>query len=79
MDWEFFVAKETLLEENEELLWKGRLFWEDIIMCLKMLDGLLMNFMLIYIADYIFFNILLHKFNMCMMLLDSWIIEYLFS
>jgi hypothetical protein len=40
-------------------------------MCLKMLGGLLMQFMFIYIADYNFLNILLHKFNMHMMLLDS--------
>jgi len=40
-------------------------------MCLKMLHGLFMHFMLIYIDDYSFLNILLHKFNMCMMLLDS--------
>jgi hypothetical protein len=44
-----------------------------------MLDELFMHFMLIYIADYSFLNILLHKFNMCMMLLDSWILERLFS
>jgi len=39
-------------------------------MCLKMLNRLFLNFMLIYIVDYSFFNILLHKFNMHMMLLD---------
>jgi hypothetical protein len=38
-------------------------------MCLKMLDGLLMDFMLIYIIDYNFLNILLH--NICVMLFDS--------
>jgi len=35
--------------------------------------------MLIYIIDYNFLNILLHKFNMHMLLFDSWIIECLFS
>jgi hypothetical protein len=40
-------------------------------MCLKMLNGLLMHFMFIYIVNYIFLNILSHKFNMHMMLFDS--------
>jgi hypothetical protein len=40
-------------------------------MCLKMLDGLFMHFMFIYIVDYNFLNISLHKFNMRMILLDS--------
>ncbi len=36
-------------------------------MCLKMLDELFMHFMLIYIVNYRFLNILLHK---CIMLLE---------
>jgi hypothetical protein len=39
----------------------------------------LMHFMLIYITDCNIMIMLLHKFNMRMVLLDSWIIECLFS
>jgi len=57
-----------LLEENDCL--KRQVILRRQYRVFKDLDGLLMHFMLIYIVNYNFLNILLHKINMCMMLFD---------
>ncbi len=77
-----FCGKGDVIGRKWRVAWEGKLFWGEIIMCLRMLDGLLMHFDTAFRCSYTLLIIVVwiyccKSLNVAW-LLNHWMLVFLF-